>query len=79
MKKAISRNAPKLCALGVGEMQDKWQPISQYKGGNAVFYFEASAPDKWNRNALPATVQLTRNYGHRICTKFLPFELPEKV
>jgi hypothetical protein len=54
-----------------------WLPIEKYKGGPAVFYFKARVPDKNGKNELPETVQLTRNYGYRECTMFLPFDMPK--
>jgi len=53
-----------------------WQPIEKYKGGNALFYFKRKDDA---RNPLPATVQLTRAFGYRECTMFLPFDMPTEA
>lgn len=56
-----------------------WKPISTYdalrtKPKMAVFYFRSMVAG--NRLLLPPTVGVTRYYGHRECTHWMPLPVP---
>jgi hypothetical protein len=61
----------------------EWQPIETFdalrqkdRPRYAAFYFSSETA---GRNALPSTVQFSRNYGMRTCTRWLALPDPEAL
>lgn len=60
----------------------QWQPIDTYdalkkKPKHAVFYFKAECDDR-GRNRLIPIIELSRTYGYRTCTHWMPLPEPPK-
>lgn len=59
----------------------KWRPVAEFdamqkKPSDALFLFEGTASSGRRSYTLPPTVQMSRAFGHRTCTHWLPYTAP---